>query len=103
MPPHSPAASSPMPMPPNGVRTVTAGADGHEFVNPNPSRDGRKPEWPGTISLPVPSAGQAVDPRDLLGAEREAEQIQVRRDPLWVGGLRDDRDAVFQVPPQHNL
>jgi hypothetical protein len=85
---------------PNGVRTLTAGADGHEFVNANPSRDGRKPErpgtvgspeggkleWPGTVSLPEPSAGgQAVDPRHLGGIEREAEQVQVGRHPL---GLR---------------
>src|SRR5580658_5715809 len=114
MPTHSPAAASPMPMLRSGVRTLTAGADGHEFVNANPSRDGRKPEQPGTVgspeggkperpgtvgspeggkperpgtvSLPGPSAGgQAVDPRHFGGIEREAEQVQVGRDPL---GLR---------------
>ena len=47
MPPHSPAAALPMPMPRSGVGTVTAGPGGHAFVNANPSLDGRKPQQPG--------------------------------------------------------
>ena len=55
MPPQSPAAVLPMPMPApvpvpvpsRGVGTVMAGPGGHEFVNANPSRDGRKPQQPG--------------------------------------------------------
>jgi hypothetical protein len=36
-----------MPTGPSGVRSVTAGDEGQEFGNANPSCEGRKPQQPG--------------------------------------------------------
>src|SRR5664279_2187598 len=41
MPPHRPLRALPTSITPNGVRNVTAGSDGQEFVNLNPPVEAR--------------------------------------------------------------
>ena len=46
---------------------------------------------------------QGVDGRQLVGGELEVEDVDVLRDPVRLGRLRDDRAALLQVPAQHHL
>src|ERR1017187_673711 len=58
------------------------------------------PEAQGSRDL---AGRQGVDPADLAGGEREAEQVDVGGDPVWVRRLRDDGNAVLDVPAEHHL
>ena len=46
---------------------------------------------------------QGVDRGELVGAQLEVEHVEVLRDAVRLGRLRDDGAALLQVPAQHHL
>ena len=46
---------------------------------------------------------EGVDGGELVGGELEVEDVEVLRDAVRLGRLRDDRAALLQVPAQHHL
>src|SRR4051812_37620733 len=78
-------------------------------MQPRPSADTARPPRPRVrvfmtaSSSPGSPARQCVDPLDLVGLQREVQDGEVLPDPVAVGRLRDDDDAVLQVPAQHHL
>ena len=46
---------------------------------------------------------EGVDRGELVGGELEVEDVEVLRDPVRLGRLRDHRAALLQVPAQHHL
>src|SRR3954469_24251267 len=46
---------------------------------------------------------EGVDRIELVRGQREAEDIEVLRDPRGSDGLRDDLASLLEVPAQHHL
>lgn len=46
---------------------------------------------------------ERIDRRELVGGEREVEDVEVLGDPLGSDGLRDRRAALLHMPAQHDL
>ena len=46
---------------------------------------------------------EVVEAGDFGGGQGEAEQVEVGLDAVWLGGLRDDGDAVLEVPAEDDL
>src|SRR3954447_5487212 len=51
----------------------------------------------------APAGLEPVDRSDLVGRELEVDDVEVLRDPLRLGGLRDHRAALLDAPTQQHL
>src|ERR1022692_150617 len=59
--------------------------------------------WMGAPWTDRLAGPHGVDPGDFVGGEREAEQVDVGGDPVRVRRLRDEGNAVLDVPAEHHL
>ena len=46
---------------------------------------------------------QGGDGSHLVLGELKAEDVEILRDPRWRGGLREEDDAILQVPADNDL